>query len=83
MKVVDFKKKEEEEEASLWDKIAMSVSQLITEETKGNFILLLDVGDEEILVSTDTTVADAVFLMEAAKLNLIMNPYTFTEDTIH
>lgn len=83
MKVVDFKKKEEQEEASLWDKIAMSVSQLITEETKGNFILLLDVGDEEILVSTDTTVADAVFLMEAAKLNLIMNPYTFTEDTIH
>jgi len=83
MKVVDFKKKEEEEEASLWDKIAMSVSQLITEETKGNFILLLDVGDEEILVSTDTTVADAVFLMEAAKLNLIMNPYTFTEDTVH
>jgi len=83
MKVVDFKKKEEEEEASLWDKIAMSVSQLITEETKGNFILLLDVGDDEILVSTDTTVADAVFLMEAAKLNLIMNPYTFTEDTIH
>ena len=83
MKVVDFKKKEEQEEVSLWDKIAMSVSQLITEETKGNFILLLDVGDEEILVSTDTTVADAVFLMEAAKLNLIMNPYTFTEDTIH
>lgn len=82
MKVVDFKK-QEKEEVSLWDKIAMSVSQLITEETKGNFILLLDVGDDEILVSTDTTVADAVFLMEAAKLNLIMNPYTFTEDTVH
>lgn len=82
MKVVDFKK-QEKEEVSLWDKIAMSVSQLITEETKGNFILLLDVGDDEILVSTDTTVADAVFLMEAAKLNLIMNPYTFTEETVH
>ena len=83
MKVVDFKKKEEQEEVSLWDKIAMSVSNMIGEDTKGNFILLMDVGDEEILISTDTTVADAVFLMEAAKINLIMNPYTFTEDTIH
>ena len=83
MKVVDFKKKEEQEEVSLWDKIAMSVSNMIGEDTKGNFILLMDVGDEEILISTDTTVADAVFLMEAAKINLIMNPYTFTEDTVH
>ena len=82
MKVVDFKK-EEKEEIGLAEKIMISLSGMIDEKTKGNFILLLDVGDDEILISTDTTVADAVFLMEAAKLNLVMNPYTFKEDTIH
>lgn len=83
MKVVDFKGKEEKEEIALADKIMMSLAGLIDEKTKGNFILLLDVGDDEILISTDTTVADAVFLMEASKLNLIMNPYTFSEETVH
>lgn len=82
MKVVDFKK-EKKEEVSLWEKIAASCSGMIDENTKGNFILLLDVGEDEILISTDTTVADAVFLMEAAKLNLVMNPYTFNEETVH
>ena len=82
MKVIDFKK-EEKEEIGLAEKIMMSLAGMIDEKTKGNFILLLDVGDDEILISTDTTVADAVFLMEAAKLNLVMNPYTFKEDTIH
>ena len=82
MKVIDFKK-EEKEEIGLAEKIMISLSGMIDEKTKGNFILLIDVGDDEILISTDTTVADAVFLMEAAKLNLVMNPYTFKEDTIH
>ena len=87
MKVVDGKfgkNKEEKEEIVLADKIAMSLAQMIQADTKGNFVILLDVGDDQILIATDTGTTDAVFLMEAAKLNLIMNPYLdFEEETRH
>lgn len=84
MKVVDGKfGKKEKEEISLADKIAMSLTQMVAPDTKGNFVLLLDVGDEQILISTDAGVTDAVFLLEAAKLNLVMQPYIETEETTH
>lgn len=85
MKVIDgkFGKKKQEDEIVLADKIAMSLTQMIDPDTKGNFVMLLDLGDDQILISTDTPVADAVFLLEAAKLNLIMQPYIESEETLH
>lgn len=76
MKVIDgkFKKRTPAEDVPLADKIMASLAQIIDEETMGNFVMLLDVGGDEIMIATDTSVADAVFLLEAAKLNLIMQP---------
>ena len=74
MKVVDGKFGKKSEEMSLADKVMASLATMIDENTKGNFVMLLDLGGDQILISTDTVVADAVFLMEVAKLNLIMNP---------
>lgn len=82
MKVVDGKFGKKSEEMSLADKVMASLASMIDENTKGNFVMLLDLGGDQILVSTDTVVADAVFLMEAAKLSLIMNPLD-TEEVYH
>lgn len=82
MKVVDGKFGKKSEEMPLADKVMASLAAMIDENTKGNFVMLLDLGGDQILVSTDTVVADAVFLMEAAKLSLIMNPLD-TEEVYH
>lgn len=76
MKVIDgkFKKRTPAEDVPLADKIMASLAQIIDEETMGNFVMLLDVGGDEIMIATDAGVTDAVFLLEAAKLNLIMQP---------
>lgn len=82
MKVVDGKFGKKSEEMPLADKVMASLAAMIDENTTGNFVMLLDLGGDQILVSTDTVVADAVFLMEAAKLSLIMNPLD-TEEVYH
>lgn len=80
MKVIDGKfKKDEEEETTLADKIMIALAQQIDAADVGNFVLLLDVGGEEVFVSTDTSIADAVYLLEIAKLNLLSNPNLSSE----
>lgn len=84
MKVIDGKfgkAKDADDELTLIDKIGMSVMSMLPEDAKGNFVILLDVGGDEVMIATDTTVTDAVFLLEVAKLNLIMNP--INEETLH
>lgn len=85
MKVIDgkFGKKTEEQddELTLIDKIGMSVMSMLPEDAKGNFVILADLGGDEVMIATDTNVTDAVFLLEVAKLNLIMNP--INEETLH
>ena len=84
MKVIDGKfgkAKDADDELTLIDKIGMSVMSMLPEDAKGNFVIILDVGGDEVMIATDTTVTDAVFLLEVAKLNLIMNP--INEETLH
>ena len=84
MKVIDGKfgkKTEEDEELSLVDKIGLSVLSMLPEDAKGNFVILMDLGDDEVMIAADTNVTDAVFLLEVAKLNLIMNP--INTETLH
>lgn len=84
MKVIDGKfgkKTEEDDELTLIDKIGMSVMSMLPEDAKGNFVILADLGGDEVMIATDTNVTDAVFLLEVAKLNLIMNP--INEETLH
>ena len=82
MKLVEFKKKKEES-TPLADKVSKSLAQIIDAETLGNFIMVLDLGDDEIQIATDTNIADATYLLEVCKLNLLMNPYAIEEETHH
>lgn len=83
MKVMDFKKKKTVEDTPLVDKISLSLAKLIKSDTMGNFVIVLDMGDDEIQIATDTNIADATYLLEVCKLNLIMNPYAIEQETTH
>ena len=82
MKIVDFKKKESKE-TPLADKVAVALAKIIDNDTMGNFVIVLDMGDDEIQIATDTTITDATYLLEVCKLNLLMNPYVMEEETHH
>jgi hypothetical protein len=69
----NFGSPEEEKEMSVVDKIDMALSNIgVTGDTKANFIVMIDEGDSEFNIASDLPLADITYLLEVAKLNVIM-----------
>ena len=83
MKVIDgkFGSKEEDEELTLWQKVSLAMSSTVSDEDLGNFVLITDTGDGTLGIIADMDTGQAVYLLELAKLNLIMN--ADMGDTLH
>lgn len=73
MKVVDGKFGKKEEEMSLQEKLALTMASMLDGSENGNFVLLMDTGqDDVIMIASDMIAPDMVYLLESAKMNILL-----------
>lgn len=69
----EHKKKDSEEELTLMQKVMLALASLADEDDLGSFVLLTDTGDGTMGIISDMPAPESLYLMEIAKMNLIMN----------
>lgn len=72
MKVVEGKFGNKEEDMTLLNKLHLTIASLLTGEEDGNFVILLDVGGDEVFISSDMITPDIIHMMESCKLTLLL-----------
>lgn len=75
MKVVDGKfGKQKEKDMTLQEKLALTMASMLDGSEEGNFILIMDTGQEDmVMIASDLIAPDMVYLLESAKLNILIN----------
>ena len=75
MKVVDGKfGKQKQKDMTLQEKLALTMASMLDGSEEGNFILIMDTGEEDmVMIASDLIAPDMVYLLESAKLNILIN----------